>query len=181
MTTVKLHFLYIIPLLALGGCASQQTAHPGGHPVSREMKQEGIEPAYFTVTDKDKEMKSAVRQARKTVGTFIAALQHPTATQHDFEVKKPFIQGDNKEHIWLSNVTFSGNRFHGLVDNTPRNIKGLKLGQRVSVNPDEISDWAFVDNGNLVGGYTIRVLCSGCDPALKAKVEHEGNFRIGNQ
>jgi uncharacterized protein YegJ (DUF2314 family) len=177
MITVKPHFLYIIPLLAFGGCAT----HPSGHPVSREMKQEGIEPAYFTITDRDKEMRQAVREARKNVGTFITALQHPTARQHDFEVKKPFIQGDIKEHIWLSNVTFSGNRFHGYVDNTPKEIKGLKLGQRVSVNPNEISDWAYIDSGTLVGGYTIRVLCASCDPAVKARVEHEGNFRIGNQ
>jgi uncharacterized protein YegJ (DUF2314 family) len=181
MTTVKFHSLYLIPLLALGGCAAQQNPHTGTHPVSRAMKQEGVEPAYFTVTGRDAEMKQAVRQARKTVGTFITALQHPTGRQHDFEVKKPFIQGDKKEHIWLANVTYSGNRFHGYVDNTPREIKGLKFGQRVSVNPDEISDWAFIENGNLVGGYTIRVLSNGADPALQAKAEREGNFRIGNQ
>ena len=181
MITVKPHFLYLIPLLALAGCASQQSAHPGGHPVSREMRQQGIEPEYFVVTDQDREMKQAVRQARRNVGIFITALQHPSATQHDFEVKKPFIQGDAKEHIWLANVTYSGRRFHGYVDNKPQNIKGLKFGQRVSVNPDEISDWAFVDNGKLVGGYTIRVLCNGCDPARKARLEHEGNFRVGDQ
>lgn len=178
MTAVKHHFLLILPLLALGGCATQQAAHP--HTVSREMKQEGIEPAYFTVTDKDAEMRSAVHQARATVDTFIAALQHPAARQHDFEVKKKFVQGDNVEHIWLSDVTYSGHRFHGYVDNHPRTIKGLKLGERVSVNPDEITDWAYIDNGKLVGGYTIRVLCEGCDPATKARIEREGNFRIGN-
>jgi uncharacterized protein YegJ (DUF2314 family) len=56
----------------------------------------------------------------------------------------------------LSDVEFAGGRFKGKVDNAPMKIHGLKIGQVVSANPDEISDWAYVDNGKLVGGYTIR-------------------------
>ena len=55
-------------------------------------------------------------------------------------------------------MKFTGNRFVGVVDNKPNNIPGLKVGARASVNPDEISDWSYVDHGKLVGGYTIRVL-----------------------
>lgn len=181
MTAAKFSIFLILPLAALAGCASQQPVHHGGHSVSREMSRQGIEPEYFSVADKDAEMKSAVRQARRSVGTFIAALRNPTAKQHDFEVKKPFVQGSDVEHIWLSNVTYSGNRFHGDVDNHPRKIKGLKFGQHVSVNPDEITDWAYIDDGKLVGGYTIRVLCDSCDPAGKQRMERQGNFRVGNE
>ena len=123
-------------------------------------------------------MKRAVHEARRTVGVFIAALAHPTAGQYDFEVKKPFRQGDVVEHMWLADVTFSGNRFHGRVDNMPRKIKGVKMGERVSVNPNEISDWAFVENGRLVGGYTIRVLYSELSPQGRAAIEKEARFRI---
>jgi len=38
------------------------------------------------------------------------------------------------------------------------------MGDRVSVDPDEISDWAFVQSGRLIGGYTIRVLYSELSP-----------------
>lgn len=177
MSAVKPCFL-LLPLLALVGCASQP--HHGTHPVSREMRQQGIDPPCFTVTGRDEEMKQAVQQARKTVGKFVTALRHPTAAQHDFEVKKRFVQGDAKEHIWLSHVTYSGHLIYGDIDNHPRKIKGLKIGQRVSVKPGEISDWAYIDKGKLVGGYTIRVLLSGCDPAVKARMEHQGHFLIGN-
>ncbi len=145
------------------------------------MSEEGSGPSISQVGDKDAEMKQAVRKARASVDTFIVALQHPTAKQHDFEVKKRFIQSGNVEHIWLSKVTYAGHRFDGDVDNTPRKIKGLKLGQRVSVNPDEISDWAYIDDGKLVGGYTIRAFCTSCEPQRQAKLEKEGNFRIGTQ
>ncbi len=80
--------------------------------------------------------------------------------------------------MWLSDITFKGNRFHGYIDNIPRKIKGVKMGDKVSVNPNEISDWAFVENGRLVGGYTIRVLYSELSPEGRAALEKEARFRI---
>ena len=43
-------------------------------------------------------------------------------------------------------------RFEGRIDDKPRNFGELKLGQLVSVNPNQIDDWLYVDNGALVGG-----------------------------
>jgi len=161
-----------------GGCAS---THRMDNPVARETIRQGTNPEVFRIKDKDEAIHQAVLTARKTVGTFIAALQHPTATQRDFEVKKPFVQGAEKEHIWLSEVTFSGNLLHGRVDNTPIKIKGVKIGDRVSVDPNKISDWAYVDNGNLVGGYTIRVLYKELSPERKKELENENRFHITDQ
>jgi len=175
--TAKMKLLFIVPFLMAGGCAT----HRMDHPVARESVRQGTNPEYFRIKDKDLAMRDAVHTARKTVGTFIAALQHPSPTQHDFEVKKPFVQGTEREHIWLSDVTFSGNRFHGRVDNHPIKIKGLKIGERVSVNPNEISDWAYVDNGNLVGGYTIRVLYKELSPERRKELENENRFHITAQ
>jgi uncharacterized protein YegJ (DUF2314 family) len=174
MNTSKLKLLFIVPLLAAGGCAT----HRMDHPVARESIRHGKDPECFRIKDKDVEMHTAVLMARKTVPTFIAALQNPSATQHDFEVKKRFMQGTEKEHIWLSDVSYSGNVFHGRVDNHPVRIKGLKLGARVSVKADDISDWAYVDNGNLVGGYTIRVLYKQLSPERKKDLEKESRFHI---
>src|ERR1700683_1355203 len=81
---------------------------------------------------------------RKTVGQFIDALKHRAPGQQDFEIKKPFIQGNQVEHIWLSDVQLVGNRFQGRIDNQPRKVEGLKLGQIVSVKPKEISDWLYI-------------------------------------
>ena len=123
-------------------------------------------------------MHRAVLAARRNVAVFIAALKNPAKGQHDFEVKKPFVKDGEVEHIWLSQVQFRGNRFHGVVDNHPKKIKGLKFGDRVSVNPNEISDWAFVDNGKLIGGYTIRVLSENLSPQQRKNFENETQVRI---
>ncbi len=168
-------------ILAIALMACALTAAKADHVLGRGDLQPGAEPHVFNVDQHNHAMKQAVHQARRTVGVFIQALQHPAAGQYDFEVKKPFHQGDAVEHLWLSDVSFSGNRFHGHVDNMPRKIKGLKMGDHVSVNPNEISDWAFVENGRLVGGYTIRVLFSELSPSQKKAFEAEARFRIATQ
>jgi uncharacterized protein YegJ (DUF2314 family) len=124
-------------------------------------------------------MHRAVTEARKTVGEFIAALEHPAAGQQDFEIKKPFIQNGQVEHIWLSDVQFVGNRFQGRVDNQPREIQGLKLGQLVSVNPKEISDWLYVDHGKLMGAYTVRVQYNELSAKEKQEFDRAADFKIG--
>ncbi len=167
-----------ISILAVVLLASAPRPARADHALGREDIQPGVEPQIFYVDRHNGAMKRAVHQARRTVGVFIQALRNPAAGQYDFEVKKPFVQGDAIEHLWLSDVSFKGNRFHGRVDNIPRKIKGLKMGDRVSVNPNEISDWAFVENGRLIGGYTIRVLYSELSPAGRTQLEHEARFSI---
>src|SRR5258708_30699528 len=145
----------------------------------QELEKSSIEPPYFEVPKDHAAMHRAVTQARKTVGEFIAALKHPAPGQQDFEIKKPFIQNGQVEHIWLSDVQFVGNRLQGRVDNEARKIQGLKLGQLVSVKPSEISDWLYVDHGKLVGGYTVRVQYNELSPKEKQEFDRAADFKIG--
>jgi uncharacterized protein YegJ (DUF2314 family) len=174
---MKTNPLLLIGPLLIAGCAAQRVEHP----LAREIRRTGVQPEIFRIEDRDAQMHKAVSEARRTVGVFIAALKHPAKGQHDFEVKKPCLKDGEVEHLWLSEVEFSGNRFHGRVDNRPRKITGLKFGDRVSVNPEEISDWAFVDNGKLVGGYTIRVLSQNLSPERRKEFENETKVRINTK
>jgi uncharacterized protein YegJ (DUF2314 family) len=176
---VRINSLIAAGALLIGGVAVPHA--DADNPVGQELKQSGAEPEYFDVKKDHAAMHRAVLKARRTIGTFIAALQRPGPGQKDFEVKKPFVQGNEVEHIWLSDARFSGNRLHGRVDNVPKKIRGLKVGDFVSVNPDEISDWAFVDNGRLVGGYTIRALYDELPPEQKKQFDQAADFRIGQK
>ena len=49
--------------------------------------------------------------------------------------------------------------FQGTVNNEPEKVKTVKMGQKVTVAA-KISDWMYVENRKLVGGYTMRVLRS---------------------
>jgi len=149
------------------------------NPIAKELQNKTTtEPEYYQVQNEHAAMHQAVIKARKTVGKFIDALKHTAAGQTDFEVKKPFVQGSDVEHIWLSDVQFTGSRFQGRVDNAPRKIHGLKVGQLVSVKPNEISDWIYLDNGKLVGGYTIRAHYNELTPDQKKEFDRQADFRI---
>jgi uncharacterized protein YegJ (DUF2314 family) len=150
-----------------------QAADPG-----QELTKTDAEPPYIEVPKNHAAMHGAVIQARKTVGQFIAALQHPAPGQTDFEIKKPFIQNGQIEHIWLSDVQVTGHRLQARVDNQPRKIQGLKLGQVVSVDPKEISDWLYIDHGKLVGGYTVRVQYSELSKKEKQEFDRAADFKI---
>jgi uncharacterized protein YegJ (DUF2314 family) len=157
--------IVLVGASVIGGLALNAQA---ANTVAQELKKGSTEPEYFQVPkDHHSAMRVAVKEARKTVGKFITALEHPGAGQQNFEVKKPFIQGNQVEDIWLSDVRFVGNRFQGRIDNQPRKIEGLNLGQIVSVEPHEISNWLYVDNGQLAGGYTVRVHYNELSPQQK--------------
>ena len=165
----------LLLLLALSGCAKDDDNY---HPIGRTATRSETDPPVYQIQDDDKQMMRASRHARASVNKFIAALRQPASDQRDFAVKKKFVKDGAVEHLWLSNVKFTGNRFVGTVDNTPREIPNLRPGTRVSVNPDEISDWSYVDKGVLVGGYTVRALLTELSPAERDEFLRRADFRL---
>ena len=147
--------------------------------VGSSLKQGATDPEFYQVTKNNAAMHLAVREARKTIKTFIAALKHPGPGQQDFELKKRFVEGDQVEHIWLSDVKIVGNHFEGQIDNHPRKIQGLKFGQVVPVKRNEIPDWLYIENGTLVGGYTVRAHYNELTPQQKQEFDREADFKIG--
>jgi uncharacterized protein YegJ (DUF2314 family) len=179
---MKVNFLSI-GLLAFVGASLMAALNlnaQAANAVAQELRKKGsTEPEYFEVPKGHHvAMHRAAQEARKTVGKFITALAHPAPGQEDFEVKKPFIEGNQVEYIWLSDVRLVGNRFQGRVDNQPRKIAGPKLGQIVLVKPNEISDWLYIDNGKLVGGYTVRVHYNELSPQQKQEFDRTADFKI---
>jgi uncharacterized protein YegJ (DUF2314 family) len=160
-------------LLACALQAQAQTNAPSGGVIRREG-----EPDCVQITEDNKAMDRAVQKAQKTVKKFIAAIRSPKASQSRFAIKKPFVEGDKVEHIWLNEVSFDGSLFHGKVDNEPVDIKGLRVGQEVSVSPNEISDWMYVQAGRLLGGYTICAMCQNMSPAEKKQFEEDAHCQI---
>ena len=130
------------------------------------------------VEDNDDAMDRAVTKARESLGFFLAALQAKKPDSHDFEVKKCFIDGDKVEHIWVGNIRWDGKRFHGRVDNKPLDVSNVHLGQGVTVTPEDLTDWMFVKDGKLMGGYTMRVLYRRMSPDEKAEFQKEADFQI---
>jgi len=112
-----------------------------------------------TVSSTDEEMNAAIKKAQETLPLFIEALQAPKVSQTHFCIKAKFHYGDgNIEHIWVSDLSYSGDQFEGVISNEPVYIKDLHLFNHVTVEKQDISDWLIIENDILLGGFTIHVL-----------------------
>jgi uncharacterized protein YegJ (DUF2314 family) len=135
-------FFLLVFAAIVGGCSRSS---PSGLPVTY-------------VDDDDPQMKAAIEKARATLPDFVRALQSPKPSQRGFSIKTPITDGTHTEHMWLQPVTFDGKQYRGTVDNQPEKVTGVKLGSIRSIDPHQVTDWMYIDNGKLVGGYTIRVV-----------------------
>ena len=126
----------------------------------------------------DAKMNAAMDKARATVDDFIAARKSPIVGQSGFSVKAPFADGTNIEHFWLSPVSFDGTNFQGTINNEPAKVKTVKMGQKVTVAKDKISDWMYVEHLKLKGGYTLRVMRDAMSPAERADFDKTVPFVV---
>jgi uncharacterized protein YegJ (DUF2314 family) len=184
----KLRAIFLMAIVATQLIAGLALNAQAADVVPQELEKSSIDSDYLQVPSDHAAMHRATLEAQSTIGKFIAALKNPEPGQRDFEIKKTFIQGSQTERLWLSDVRFVSGHFQGRIDDKPRNIGELKLGQLVSVNTNKIDDWLYVDNGALVGGkgilvggYTIRAHYKKLSPKQKQEFNREADFQFGKQ
>jgi uncharacterized protein YegJ (DUF2314 family) len=131
---------------------------------------------FTQVADDDPRMNTAIDKARSTVDAFIAALNSPKSGQSQFSIKMAFTDGDHTEHMWLTPVRYDGKTFRGTLSNEPRTVRTVMMGQGATVSASEISDWMYLENGKLVGAYTLRVLRDTLAPAERREFDRNVQF-----
>jgi uncharacterized protein YegJ (DUF2314 family) len=117
------------------------------------------EPDMVYVPNTDELMNWAIEKANLTLGYFEKSLRSPESGQQYFSIKVKITDGENAEHIWLIEPEFDpeGNLF-GVVGNDPVDVTNVSLNQKIGIDRSLISDWMIIENGRLVGGYTIRAI-----------------------
>ncbi len=148
VTFMKPYFLTIIILLGVVSCNSNQTT---------KIEREG-EPTIYGVTDNDTEMNEAIRTANQTLDKFNSALKSGNAEFKYFALKIRFKTPYGGEHIWVSNITLKDNKYFGVVDNLPESTTDVRIGDSIQIVNDNISDWMYIDNQKLRGGFSLRLL-----------------------
>lgn len=68
------------------------------------------------------------------------------------------------EHMWLSEIDFDGPLISGVLENKPNWIKSVKAGDNVQVQPNEMSDWMYVLDDEVYGGFTVNLMRSRMKP-----------------
>jgi len=133
----------------------------------------------YTTHSDDTEMNHAISEARRNLFVFDTAFQSRNSRFSNFLIKKRFLTPDNGgEHIWISILESLKNGYKGIIWNDPVSITGIKLGDTVFVDKKDISDWMYVDNDIMQGGYTMRLELKRMKPEEKAEVLKSIDFKI---
>ncbi len=125
----------------------------------------------------DAEFEQAVRRARESLDEFRVLLESPNPTRTFVALKVRFISLDGEQDIWVDNVNYEDGEFHGLMGDDLPALR-LELGERVDVPVEDILDWMIVEDGRLIGGYTIRLAYSRMTPEEKEFFLKDAGYSI---
>jgi uncharacterized protein YegJ (DUF2314 family) len=112
----------------------------------------------INVEEDDADMKSAIAKARESLPRFWESFEHPQPGETDFALKVKITDPHGTEHFWASNLERKDGKIMGTIDNDPNIVHRVKMGDRITIPEEDISDWAYLRNEKIVGNYTLRVL-----------------------
>ncbi len=126
---------------------------------SNKLEKVGNSDLYET-DNSDKKMEIAISNAKSTFKKFKDQFFLNDSNTNSFSIKMPFSYGEagSQEHIWIGDISFKNGDFYGIIDNTPEYTKIVKEGEKVKIDTSKISDWQYVKNDTLFGGFTIKVI-----------------------
>jgi uncharacterized protein YegJ (DUF2314 family) len=131
-----------------------------------------------TATSTDLEFDSAVQQARDSLDEFIERIASPHPTRTIVAVKVRFFPPDIlPQDIWVDGVTYTGGSFHGNMGDDIPSLR-LSFGEPIIVATKDILDWMIVEDGKLIGGYTIRLAYKRMTPEEKERFLNSLDYSI---
>lgn len=129
--------------------------------------------------EKDPGVIPAIARARATFPEFVQALRRRHPAHPYFSVRRPYATPDGgREHLWIEDVREIAGGFEGTLAVEPDDTRLVTPGQRPRFTVQEISDWLYLEDDRLVGGYTIRYVTDRMTPEDKRRFEQESGFRV---
>lgn len=171
-------FLFIL-LILVSICSCNNISRSKENPVETRVNKNDSTDEVFVYSKDHEEMNTAQMEARKFYPDFLNALQNGCGGCDNFSVKMRFSYGDgNGEHIWIENLYVINGKVFGKIANVPENIQGLNYGDTVEIVGKNISDWKYVQNGKLVGAYTLKVMYKKMSDDEKKQLESDLDAKI---
>jgi len=116
----------------------------------------------------DEEFNTAVEEAHGTMHVVRQALLAPKETYTFVGLKVRFTGNESFEDIWTEPVDFYNDTFTIQMIEGVTLQRGVHPGSFNRIPLDEVLDWMIVEeNGNLIGGYTIRLAYDHMTPEEK--------------
>ena len=117
-----------------------------------------------TAAGTDPELDAAIAQARDSLNQFTETMATPHADRTYVAVKVHFApRGEFPLDIWVDDVTYADGIFRGNIGDDIPSMK-LEVGERITIDEKDILDWMIVQDGKLIGGYTIRLAIQRMSP-----------------
>jgi uncharacterized protein YegJ (DUF2314 family) len=110
------------------------------------------------VREDDANMAAAFHKARATLKEFLALVREPRPSITNYAVKIGIPDRKQKEFFWISRFTQEDGRLVGRIDNTPRLVRNIREGERISFEESDVVDWLYRENGKMIGNYTACAL-----------------------
>jgi len=112
----------------------------------------------------DSKLEAAIQQTRDTLDEFIAKITTPRADRTFVALKVRFYPPDEaSQDIWVDSVTYKNGVFRGDMGDDIPALK-LEMGEKITIDEEDIVDWMIVEDGKLIGGYTIRLAVQRMSP-----------------
>lgn len=162
ISKTALVYLLLAAILAVlpAGCSKKSSAS------SRKDK-------VVPVSDDDPEMPAAIAQARELLPKFWKTFDKPERGESDFALKVKITDQNGTEHFWVTDIERRDGQIHGTINNEPRVVKSVKLGEQILVPEADISDWLYMREGKMVGNYTLKALFKTMPPAEVRKYKRQ--------
>lgn len=110
-----------------------------------------------TLTSGDSELEAAIAQARGSLDEFITRIATAHANRTFVALKVRFTPpGESPQDIWVDGVTHTNGVFRGNMGDDIPSLR-LEAGEKITIDEEDIVDWMIVEDGKLIGGYTIRL------------------------
>lgn len=84
------------------------------------------------------------------------------------------------EQMWLMNVDFDGRQLTGTLINSPMTLKTVQEGDQISIPGKRITDWMYVVNGHVCGGFTIDLMRSRMSSGERRQHDAAWGFDFGD-
>jgi uncharacterized protein len=150
-------FAALALMVALAGCGRSSST-------STAMTSD-TKPPVMPVQSGDPEMQAAIQTARDRFPEFwrevsadykrvIPVLDGSMVKAYFHDVGAP----QSGEHMWVRDVEYDGKTITGVLADTPRQLRSVRSGDRVSFPLEHLSDWLYVDGDKAVGAFTVRLL-----------------------
>ena len=123
---------------------------------------EAVQHTIARMEHSDEALLQIAEDAQRTVHLFFRNLLRTDLGGENFSIKYPFMadsdSGIVSEQVWLSGIQFDNGLYYGVIVSEPQHLTGMRRGDTVMFDVDEITDWMYTQNGRIIGGRSIQYL-----------------------